>query len=180
MLVLIFPYVSHMLTVVLIVLTLFHYFVIIVILACLIFFFFQAEDGIRDIGVTGVQTCALPIFAALRARPVGADHPARRRDARGRRDRPPAARRAGPVAVREVPQGLPAARARARRVRARRQPDREHRRRELRAGARARHPPAAGGDPGAVHAGAPGPRAAADPADHRRARQPADPAADRA
>src|SRR3712207_9523123 len=26
------------------------------------FFFFQAEDGIRDIGVTGVQTCALPIF----------------------------------------------------------------------------------------------------------------------
>src|SRR3712207_9119128 len=29
-------------------------------------FFFQAEDGIRDIGVTGVQTCALPI-SALRA-----------------------------------------------------------------------------------------------------------------
>src|SRR3712207_7792868 len=28
------------------------------------FFFFQAEDGIRDIGVTGVQTCALPIFGA--------------------------------------------------------------------------------------------------------------------
>src|SRR5215217_6030910 len=27
----------------------------------LVFFFFQAEDGIRDIGVTGVQTCALPI-----------------------------------------------------------------------------------------------------------------------
>src|SRR3712207_7199246 len=27
-----------------------------------LFFFFQAEDGIRDIGVTGVQTCALPIF----------------------------------------------------------------------------------------------------------------------
>src|SRR5476651_525664 len=26
------------------------------------FFFFLAEDGIRDIGVTGVQTCALPIF----------------------------------------------------------------------------------------------------------------------
>src|SRR3712207_8532987 len=25
-------------------------------------FYFQAEDGIRDIGVTGVQTCALPIF----------------------------------------------------------------------------------------------------------------------
>src|SRR5438445_6210315 len=29
-----------------------------------IFFFFQAEDGIRDIGVTGVQTCALPISLA--------------------------------------------------------------------------------------------------------------------
>src|SRR5256886_4297494 len=25
-------------------------------------FFFQAEDGIRDLTVTGVQTCALPIF----------------------------------------------------------------------------------------------------------------------
>src|SRR3712207_5380465 len=33
------------------------------------FFFFQAEDGIRDIGVTGVQTCALPILgeAAINA-----------------------------------------------------------------------------------------------------------------
>src|SRR6266542_7156205 len=28
----------------------------------LCFFFFQAEDGIRDATVTGVQTCALPIF----------------------------------------------------------------------------------------------------------------------
>src|SRR2546430_11040683 len=27
------------------------------------FFFFQAEDGIRDLTVTGVQTCALPILA---------------------------------------------------------------------------------------------------------------------
>src|SRR5438874_2978697 len=27
------------------------------------FFFFQAEDGIRDLYVTGVQTCALPIFS---------------------------------------------------------------------------------------------------------------------
>src|SRR5437763_12419514 len=26
------------------------------------FFFFQAEDGIRDTSVTGVQTCALPIY----------------------------------------------------------------------------------------------------------------------
>src|SRR2546427_11705715 len=28
-----------------------------------LFFFFQAEDGIRDLTVTGVQTCALPICA---------------------------------------------------------------------------------------------------------------------
>src|SRR2546422_4343348 len=27
-----------------------------------LFFFFQAEDGIRDVAVTGVQTCALPIY----------------------------------------------------------------------------------------------------------------------
>src|SRR2546421_5854776 len=32
----------------------------------LFFFFFQAEDGIRDLIVTGVQTCALPIFTELR------------------------------------------------------------------------------------------------------------------
>src|SRR5256886_7397992 len=29
------------------------------------FFFFQAEDGIRDLTVTGVQTCALPISTTL-------------------------------------------------------------------------------------------------------------------
>src|SRR5256885_2954968 len=32
--------------------------------ATLCFFFFQAEDGIRDYKVTGVQTCALPISVA--------------------------------------------------------------------------------------------------------------------
>src|SRR5436189_3432402 len=31
----------------------------------LFFFFFQAEDGIRDTSVTGVQTCALPILISL-------------------------------------------------------------------------------------------------------------------
>src|SRR2546430_15836708 len=31
----------------------------------LVFFFFQAEDGIRDLTVTGVQTCALPISALV-------------------------------------------------------------------------------------------------------------------
>src|SRR5206468_7728866 len=39
------------------------------------FFFFQAEDGIRDLIVTGVQTCALPIsfsdFAAALEPPAG-------------------------------------------------------------------------------------------------------------
>src|SRR2546430_8062531 len=30
-----------------------------------LFFFFQAEDGIRDLTVTGVQTCALPISPVL-------------------------------------------------------------------------------------------------------------------
>src|SRR2546427_5759456 len=34
----------------------------------LVFFFFQAEDGIRDLTVTGVQTCALPISAQARVR----------------------------------------------------------------------------------------------------------------
>src|SRR2546427_3300158 len=33
------------------------------VLASWCFFFFQAEDGIRDLTVTGVQTCALPISA---------------------------------------------------------------------------------------------------------------------
>src|SRR5205809_5035074 len=30
------------------------------------FFFFQAEDGIRDVAVTGVQTCALPIYTGVK------------------------------------------------------------------------------------------------------------------
>src|SRR5436305_10382979 len=57
-------------------------------------FFFQAEDGIRDADVTGVQTCALPIYvvaagtdhiedepepAALGIRPGGAVGPAQER-----------------------------------------------------------------------------------------------------
>src|SRR5205809_2807278 len=33
------------------------------------FFFFQAEDGIRDVAVTGVQTCALPISRVRPYRP---------------------------------------------------------------------------------------------------------------
>src|SRR2546430_4359226 len=38
-------------------------FVILRMRALRLFFFFQAEDGIRDLTVTGVQTCALPISA---------------------------------------------------------------------------------------------------------------------
>src|SRR6266545_5342474 len=42
-----------------------------------LFFFFQAEDGIRDKLVTGVQTCALPISPPVRktASPPTALHP---------------------------------------------------------------------------------------------------------
>src|SRR5256885_6413045 len=39
---------------------------------CIIFFFFQAEDGIRDYKVTGVQTCALPISSGTLAYSFGA------------------------------------------------------------------------------------------------------------
>src|SRR5204863_4143406 len=38
-----------------------------VLLLSVSFFFFQAEDGIRDLYVTGVQTCALPIFGPVPA-----------------------------------------------------------------------------------------------------------------
>src|SRR2546430_10353183 len=46
-------------------------YVCILILRCAsldLFFFFQAEDGIRDLTVTGVQTCALPILVGTPAR----------------------------------------------------------------------------------------------------------------
>src|SRR5689334_24542263 len=55
------------------------------------FFFFQAEDGIRDGTVTGVQTCALPIYLGGPlngdGRPAGAGRraPHRLYDADGRR-----------------------------------------------------------------------------------------------
>src|SRR5437773_4717524 len=38
-----------------------------------VFFFFQAEDGIRDRDVTGVQTCALPISIVVSAVQVAGD-----------------------------------------------------------------------------------------------------------
>src|SRR5208337_5430669 len=46
---------------------------------CLFFFFFQAEDGIRDTSVTGVQTCALPISG----KPAGAWRDGRREREKG-------------------------------------------------------------------------------------------------
>src|SRR5205085_7750024 len=52
-----------------------------------VIFFFQAEDGIRGLTVTGVQTCALPIFDAA---PAARDPAATRR---ARALRPPAVSR---------------------------------------------------------------------------------------
>src|SRR5439155_20970123 len=45
------------------------------------FFFFQAEDGIRDGHVTGVQTCALPILIVVVAGGSGDDHDQTEREA---------------------------------------------------------------------------------------------------
>src|SRR2546430_394709 len=45
------------------------YFFLIDKIILLFFFFFQAEDGIRDLTVTGVQTCALPISGVFIPRP---------------------------------------------------------------------------------------------------------------
>src|SRR5256885_10773796 len=70
-------------------------------MAALVFFFFQAEDGIRDYKVTGVQTCALPISgsravpAVPKRRPEGraGDGPLDRRAERGARGRSAAVER---------------------------------------------------------------------------------------
>src|SRR5256886_8778321 len=76
------------------------------------FFFFQAEDGIRDLTVTGVQTCALPISLAPRRLDRRSGGPARmagrRAPPRGpsrrptRRPRPARPRPAGPAALRSA------------------------------------------------------------------------------
>src|SRR5687768_17862546 len=49
-------------------------FVISVCFVIFFFFFFQAEDGIRDVAVTGVQTCALPISAGITPTPQKKDY----------------------------------------------------------------------------------------------------------
>src|SRR2546430_9757738 len=53
----------------------------------MLFFFFQAEDGIRDLTVTGVQTCALPILLGCGCGAGSAAGTARARRARPKRRR---------------------------------------------------------------------------------------------
>src|SRR2546427_13245449 len=85
------------------------------------FFFFQAEDGIRDLTVTGVQTCALPIFSQSGRRRVELERRRRVRLARLRGERPrvPGARRPhlrggqGTAALEPAGEGVPARRHRA-------------------------------------------------------------------
>src|SRR5256886_3044183 len=63
----------------------------------MIFFFFQAEDGIRDLTVTGVQTCALPISCD-----VSAISPERRK----RKNELDKILRSSQKGVRELPDGF--------------------------------------------------------------------------
>src|SRR5688572_31760035 len=86
----------------------------------LFFFFFQAEDGIRDLTVTGVQTCALPISTPTRATPTRATPRARAPHPRAPHPRAPRARaprRAGGAPSRTTACGRgPRARSEERRV----------------------------------------------------------------
>src|SRR2546429_5541978 len=80
--------------------------VAILLTAVRVIFFFQAEDGIRDVAVTGVQTCALPICHRPRNRSgARARSGSRRRKGRFRRR----------VALRNARGGRCRARKRARR-----------------------------------------------------------------
>src|SRR3989442_15591122 len=84
---------------------------------CTFFFFFQAEDGIRDADVTGVQTCALPI-SRRGSRPAPSlplngpaflpltHHESRARPGRSPRPRKPTSGGIGP-AVRERAEAMP-------------------------------------------------------------------------
>src|SRR5699024_5003926 len=74
-------------------------------------FFFQAEDGIRDRNVTGVQTCALPIFptarsSTARARSGHSEPSCRRMRAMSSSSAPPPAAPPAPARA-PVPSGLP-------------------------------------------------------------------------
>src|SRR5437764_14537140 len=66
------------------------------------FFFFQAEDGIRDTSVTGVQTCALPISSCLHEAVVAHRRAGVRHRAHGRSKLPGRGERAAPTARRRV------------------------------------------------------------------------------
>src|SRR5437773_5888399 len=66
-------------------------------------FFFQAEDGIRDRDVTGVQTCALPIFRPPVARSLRGPDQDQARQPAGRRLRATG----GQQGPRGVPRGEP-------------------------------------------------------------------------
>src|SRR5256886_8477060 len=85
-----------------------------------LFFFFQAEDGIRDLTVTGVQTCALPIslsagprIFAVAAPDTNARIAAHRRGARTRARRQSAA---GAIDPRAAPPSIGPQRSEERRV----------------------------------------------------------------
>src|SRR5689334_24128311 len=62
----------------------FWFFFFILLILLFFFFFFQAEDGIRDGTVTGVQTCALPIsFSAITGLKIGVSKQTVKKDHRG-------------------------------------------------------------------------------------------------
>src|SRR5256886_14360954 len=119
-------------------------------------FFFQAEDGIRDLTVTGVQACALPISSRGAARPRArrarrrpprpARGPGAPRPARSRRRRPPRGAARGPsVRDRRRPppapsRGSPTRTPRPARRRARARPCRRTRRSASRGRARSSAP----------------------------------------
>src|SRR5204862_1197388 len=77
--------------------------------AVLSVFFFQAEDGIRDLYVTGVQTCALPISRVAGSAPAAAAHPLAR-------TRPPGGDDDHTEALRAPPRGEDGRRRTGRRV----------------------------------------------------------------
>src|SRR5256886_7281365 len=74
-------------------------------------FFFQAEDGIRDLTVTGVQTCALPIYTSLLEGRAPQASWCEARDRRSRQSRRLCRRRLGTGGVRARGPGMVGARA---------------------------------------------------------------------
>src|SRR5688572_32177934 len=77
-------------------------------LPLLLFFFFQAEDGIRDLTVTGVQTCALPISVGAERVALAGEHPGRVLAVALEREHPGGEREpAGEVLLPQEPQQLP-------------------------------------------------------------------------